>query len=59
MSLKPAIGLDSDAMPPPLVKDVGNSALLLLRFVAGASDAFPPLKSASSGALQIVDLIKA
>lgn len=39
-------------------KEVGEAALLFLEAVAAASDAFPPLKSASAGALYVAKLAK-
>lgn len=41
-----------------VARDVSEAALLILRAVAAAADAFPPLKSAAGGALHIVDLIQ-
>lgn len=41
-----------------VAKEVGEAAFVFLEAVAAASDAFPPLKSASGGALHIAKLVK-
>jgi hypothetical protein len=40
------------------MRDVGEGAVVVLRVIGEVADAFPPLKSALNGALEIISLVK-
>ena len=48
----------STAKSKDYLKDVGKGSVSALQTVKKAADAFPPLKSAIGGVLEIIDIVK-